>query len=491
MKDFFGRESIRIAVILLLGLGGLFGLIYSKKQALKLSTATVPVEATPAMNAESVTAAPVRTPMPTPVPTQTKDVADTSGCRVPGANRAADSGRMEVTQSSLADLKKGKETLVVLNTASGDCFRKGDIYSVNLVFRGGEPTVTTYRDLNISKARIKRLVAMPMHDLSWALENHVQIDELDQAIEAIEAAKAAPANGKETLLYIAAITLEGKVKFHSGVIPETHPMAPNIGKKEVLDLQRQGAAVIDTRAEDKFAFKTIPGARNIALGNYDGFQFSLIRIRTHLDLIQSLGPRMPSDKKTQVIVFSRNDREMVSYNAISAFAFLGYRNLHWYRKGFEDWLDADYPTPLQAPGMDTITSEDLGRLIQNRAVVIDVRKPVEYSGFHIQSAISAPFNSARDLSDVTLYRPPKPVIAEMKKLKEGFANSDLQKIPRRSTIVVVGVDDHDWGAFKAAAFLSELHYTVKWYRKGILDFYQAQADQPEKFKSEPPPNLIN
>lgn len=109
--------------------------------------------------------------------------------------------------------------------------------------------------------------------------------------------------------------------------------------KEVVDLQKQGALLVDTRKATEFSEATIKGAISVPYdpeksakeANFDPAQdkFALAKL---------------ADKNAHIVVFCNSGTCWKSYKAAAVLAKNGYKNVYWYRNGFPDWKARKFPT---------------------------------------------------------------------------------------------------------------------------------------------------
>ncbi len=142
-----------------------------------------------------------------------------------------------------------------------------------------------------------------------------------------------------------------------------------------LAANETGALVLDTRAAQQFAKGFIPNAINIGIdGSFAPWVGSLI----------------PGVKHPLLIVADEGREEEV----IKRLARVGFDNALGYLKGgIKAWRDAG----KDMDSIETITAaEYLQRMKKEKAKVIDVRKPTEYAGEHVDGAINLPLDFIND-----------------------------------------------------------------------------------------------
>jgi rhodanese-related sulfurtransferase len=146
---------------------------------------------------------------------------------------------------------------------------------------------------------------------------------------------------KQTLI---ALVSTGFLVATGGVLAQETPTTAPAGvkiveAKEVVDLQKQGAILIDTRKANEYSEATIKGAISVPYdpeksakdANFDPAQ-------DKLDLAKL------TDKNAKIVTFCNSGTCWRSYKAAVVLAKNGYKNVYWYRNGFPDWKARKLPT---------------------------------------------------------------------------------------------------------------------------------------------------
>lgn len=108
--------------------------------------------------------------------------------------------------------------------------------------------------------------------------------------------------------------------------------------KEVGDLQKQGAILVDTRKASEFSEATIKGAISVP---YDPEKSAKdAKFDSSQDKFD-LG-KFP-DKNAKIVLFCNSGTCWKSYKAAVVMAKAGYKNLFWYRNGVPDWKARKLP----------------------------------------------------------------------------------------------------------------------------------------------------
>lgn len=142
----------------------------------------------------------------------------------------------------------------------------------------------------------------------------------------------------------ALVTLVSSVFLLGSALAQETPNAPPAGvklveAKDVVELQKQGAMLVDTRKANEFSDATIKGAvsvpydpeKSAKAANFDSAQdsFNLAKF---------------PDKNAHIVVFCNSGTCWKSYKAAAVLAKNGYTNVSWYRNGFPDWKARKLPT---------------------------------------------------------------------------------------------------------------------------------------------------
>lgn len=137
-----------------------------------------------------------------------------------------------------------------------------------------------------------------------------------------------------------------------------------------------GAVILDTRSSQVFNKEFIPNSINIGLKG---------------DFAPWVGALIPDIKQELLLVTESGEEE----ETVLRLARVGYDNVIGYLdSGIEAWKN----TGRETDSITSISAEELSEKIEKENVlVIDVRRPSEYSAEHIDGAKSLPLDSINDL----------------------------------------------------------------------------------------------
>jgi glyoxylase-like metal-dependent hydrolase (beta-lactamase superfamily II)/rhodanese-related sulfurtransferase len=165
---------------------------------------------------------------------------------------------------------------------------------------------------------------------------------------------------------------DAKINREGPALIDELPAPAALSPADVDRLQKNGHIVLDTRPSDQYGTAHIPGAVNIGLsGQFASWAGSLVPLNTPL-----------------IIVAENVDHVR---EARIRLARVGHENIAGYLEGgILAWHEAGYPVAK----MEQITVDELDRRMKENAVdvVLDVRRPGEWTSGHINSAIHIPLS---------------------------------------------------------------------------------------------------
>jgi len=209
----------------------------------------------------------------------------------------------------------------------------------------------------------------------------------------------------------AQINLEGPALIDD--LPEPLSFEP----EAVLKMQRGGHLVLDTRPSSQYGSGHILGSLNIGLsGQFASWAGSLIR------------PDLP-------LIIVAEDLDSVR-EARTRLARVGIERVSGYLKGgVLAWHEAGLPLST----MEQISVDELRHRIDERGVdaILDVRRPGEWNGGHIETAVHMPLNHLSEAA-LSLNRDMKVAVICAGGFRSSIASSVLEQLGFRNVSNVVG-----------------------------------------------------
>jgi rhodanese-related sulfurtransferase len=172
----------------------------------------------------------------------------------------------------------------------------------------------------------------------------------------------------------ARINLEGPALLEQ--LPPPQPLTP----AELKRRQADGALVLDTRPSQQYGNGHIAGALNVGLGG----QFA-----------SSAGALLPPE--VPIVIVAEDDNHV--REAQLRLARVGLENVAGYLAGgILAWHEAGFPLAVT----EQISIEELRRRLEDKSldVLIDVRRPAEWSAGHIAQAVHHPLQHLKDSSEM-------------------------------------------------------------------------------------------
>ena len=205
------------------------------------------------------------------------------------------------------------------------------------------------------------------------------------------------------------------------------PGLPALSPREVACQQAAGTVVLDARPASRFGAGHLPGAIHISLcGQYASWAGTLLGLDTPLILVAEDAARVEESR----VRLARVGIEKV----------VGYL-----REGVLEWEKAGLPLE-QVPQISVLQLYEMLSDLPSEVQVVDVRRPGEWEGGHIEQAILKPLHKLPSLlSDLD---PRKPLAAHCQGgYRSSIATSLLQKAGFKQVMNVVGGFDA-WQAHK-------------------------------------------
>ena len=124
--------------------------------------------------------------------------------------------------------------------------------------------------------------------------------------------------------------------------PETPPTLAGVKvvtAEQARDLAAKGAPLVDARAANEFAEKTIKGAVSIPYKEKSAKDASFDKSQDSFDL-----GKLKVAKTAPVVFFCNAGTCWKSYKAATVARDAGFTQVHWFRGGFPEWESKGLPT---------------------------------------------------------------------------------------------------------------------------------------------------
>ncbi len=263
--------------------------------------------------------------------------------------------------------------------------------------------------------------------------------------------------------------------------PRRHPAAKSFNKREFVEELNQGH-VYDVRPLSLKKEFPLNKAKNLVFTNYAWVtQKILSPLQIKKTKANFTGLVLPQKKEDPVYIISGCTGEFSAYNALTLLASKGYKNLGWFPGGMAEFGKKPHPciTPDKLSEATIVQAAKVRELIKEKNIFIaDVR---EQARFTLVGATSFPFLEKRNALSIPTYRD-KVTAAGLVSNKEIYSNEFMLSIPKESTILIVGDNEYDWRAYKAAIFLKAKGVkNIYWYRDGMEDWAQKVLFYPAEY----------
>jgi glyoxylase-like metal-dependent hydrolase (beta-lactamase superfamily II)/rhodanese-related sulfurtransferase len=202
--------------------------------------------------------------------------------------------------------------------------------------------------------------------VNYALRANMSRDEFIK--EVTEGLQAPPAYFPENVR----LNKEGYESIDKVIKGGTRPLS--VTEFEII-ANETGALVLDTRDPDEFKAGFIPNSINIGI---DG------------SFAPWVGALIPGVVQPLLIVADKDREEEV----VTRLARVGYDNtLGFLKGGFKSWLQAG----KDIDSIESVTAQEFAnRFSRQNLKVIDVRKPGEFAGEHVEGAVNMPLDNIND-----------------------------------------------------------------------------------------------
>lgn len=272
-------------------------------------------------------------------------------------------------------------------------------------------------------------------------------------------------------------------------IPRVSPYAEAITKNQLMTLKGQGAVLLDLRAEIFFKQETIPGAQSLYLNN----EPMALTVRAPNNFQRLPLPRAEIEKFEKdkpVVLFAQGPASNAPYNLAMFMALRGFERVYYFPGGMDEWRGKDdQATPTSVSGITVVDAAGALEAIRDRkAIVADVRNGglVQKRVLPAKKVILVSVWENLSKRGHSISRS-KNINADLVRKAGDRVIVEGQPIARNSgPVVVVGVNEYDWKALKAAVVLAAEGRTVLWFRLGMREWEVQHRIAPKKFRVPEP-----
>ncbi len=121
--------------------------------------------------------------------------------------------------------------------------------------------------------------------------------------------------------------------------PSTLDGVKVVNAEQVRDMAAKGVPLIDARAANEYAEKSIKGAINIPYKEKSAKEPNFDKSVDSFDLT-----KLKSDKSAPIVFFCNAGSCWKSYKAAVVARDAGFKQVHWFRGGFPEWEAKGLPT---------------------------------------------------------------------------------------------------------------------------------------------------
>jgi rhodanese-related sulfurtransferase len=112
-----------------------------------------------------------------------------------------------------------------------------------------------------------------------------------------------------------------------------------VSAEEVHTLLKNGARLYDLRRKGSYVERRLPGALHL---KFDEKSAKAVNYDASMDTFDP--GQLPPDRDALIILHSHGVDGWKGYKAAAAAVKAGYRNVHWFRGGFAEWVAKGLPT---------------------------------------------------------------------------------------------------------------------------------------------------
>ncbi len=263
--------------------------------------------------------------------------------------------------------------------------------------------------------------------------------------------------------------------------PRVHPEAKSLKKKEFME-SLKNSHVYDIRPATLKKKVPLEYAKALEYVDYMRISSEILspeEMKKH-KIMFSKNP-LPANKGEPVNIISGCPAEYSAYNTVTLLVSMGYRNVGWFPGGMAEYGDKAKPclTPDKSDAAIVVEANQVREFMRDKKknTIVDVRLEKKFS---LPGTLAMSFPEKRNALSMPVFRG-RMNAKGLRRHKEGYKNSI--NIPKNKTIVLIGENEYDWRAYKAAIYLKSKGYkSIYWYRNGMKDWAQKVLFYPNQYK---------
>lgn len=201
---------------------------------------------------------------------------------------------------------------------------------------------------------------------------------------------------------VVGVDSEGVVRYRDNGLPqdwsglaasltEKLPKAAETAPQEGKDMVKDGVSYISKETLQKL----LAEEKNLTVVDVlspESYHAEHVKdsINIPLEQLTSLQGKLPKDGK--IVVYCANYKCHASTEAAKKLAELGFKDVHDYKGGIEEWSKAGLPTEKGESKLNFISKDDLQKLLAGggKATLVDVLSPESFAKSHLAGAINIP-----------------------------------------------------------------------------------------------------
>jgi len=135
---------------------------------------------------------------------------------------------------------------------------------------------------------------------------------------------------KKIILYCLLVTFSGSVIAGDHKAPAQVTGTTKIDHQRAKQLHDEGALFLDTRGKHAYQESRIPNSINL---DFKGEHFNKDNFE-----------KIIGDTDQKIVIYCNGEKCLRSSGASEKAIQWGYKNIYYFRGGFPDWINNDYPT---------------------------------------------------------------------------------------------------------------------------------------------------